>query len=172
MGGLIGMIGRGRQSPIRRLVLNDVGPIVTKEGLERIRDYLEMDWQFQTADEAEAHIRAVYAPFGPWTMTSGAYLRAQHAVRRRRRLADEFRSGDCGTDERGARRGCGHVAPVRPDHLPCADRTRRAIGHPDGGRRPAEMTTRGPRADLIEFPECGHAPTLMPAQQIAGSVSG
>ena len=30
-----------------------------------------------------------------------------------------------------------------------------------------EMTTRGPKARLVEFPNCGHAPALMNAEQIA-----
>jgi pimeloyl-ACP methyl ester carboxylesterase len=30
----------------------------------------------------------------------------------------------------------------------------------------AEMTRRGPRAEVIEFPGCGHAPALLDAAQI------
>jgi pimeloyl-ACP methyl ester carboxylesterase len=29
-----------------------------------------------------------------------------------------------------------------------------------------EMTRRGPRAELVEFPDCGHAPALMNDEQI------
>jgi pimeloyl-ACP methyl ester carboxylesterase len=30
-----------------------------------------------------------------------------------------------------------------------------------------EMTRRGPRAELVEFPDCGHAPPLMNDEQIS-----
>ena len=31
----------------------------------------------------------------------------------------------------------------------------------------ADMATRGPKAQLVEFPNCGHAPMFMDAEQIA-----
>lgn len=65
MGGLIGMfIASRRNSPIRRLILNDVGPVITAESLRRIGEYVGKAPRFATIDEAVRYIRQVSAPFG------------------------------------------------------------------------------------------------------------
>jgi len=53
-------------SPIRKLVINDIGPLVSKIGLARIRDYVG-DPTFPSIDALEAALRATYATFGPLT---------------------------------------------------------------------------------------------------------
>jgi pimeloyl-ACP methyl ester carboxylesterase len=67
MGGLIGMMLAAQPgSPIRKLVINDIGPLVSKIGLARIRDYVG-DPTFPSIDALEAALRATYATFGPLT---------------------------------------------------------------------------------------------------------
>ena len=47
MGGLIGMmLAAQANSPIRRLVINDIGPFIPKAGLERIAGYVGKDPRF------------------------------------------------------------------------------------------------------------------------------
>ncbi|HBM14702.1 MAG TPA: alpha/beta hydrolase, partial [Rhodospirillaceae bacterium] len=49
MGGLIGMsIAVMAGHPIKRLLLNDVGPYVPKEALQRIGDYVGIPWRFDS----------------------------------------------------------------------------------------------------------------------------
>ncbi|MFO1069891.1 MAG: alpha/beta hydrolase [Geminicoccaceae bacterium] len=68
LGGLIGMVLAGvSDTPIRRLVLNDVGPFVPKAPLELIKGYLGLDQQFAGLAELEQHLRLIHAPFGPLT---------------------------------------------------------------------------------------------------------
>ncbi len=68
MGGLLGMaLASLKQSPIQKLILNDVGPFIPKAALMRIADYVGKQPSFDTEAELEAYIRAVYAGFGELT---------------------------------------------------------------------------------------------------------
>lgn len=68
MGGLIGMMLAAQPgTPIRRLVLNDVGPFIPKAALQRIGDYVGHDPRFDDLAAAEIYLRHVHAPFGALT---------------------------------------------------------------------------------------------------------
>src|SRR5258708_7125512 len=68
MGGLIGMMLAAQPgTPIRRLVVNDVGPLIAKEGLERIATYVGEDPSFPDLAALEAYQRRVAASFGQLT---------------------------------------------------------------------------------------------------------
>ena len=68
MGGLLGMaLASLKQSPIQRLILNDVGPFIPKAALMRIANYVGKQPSFDTAAELEAYLRAVYVGFGKLT---------------------------------------------------------------------------------------------------------
>ncbi len=65
MGGLIGMMMAAQPgTPIRRLVLNDVGPFLPKAALARIGTYVGHDPHFADLDAAEAYVRDVHSGFG------------------------------------------------------------------------------------------------------------
>ena len=75
MGGLIGMLLASLpENPIRRLVLNDVGPVLPAESLLRIGQYVGQTPLFPSYDAAEAYIRAVSAPFGRLTDAQWRHL--------------------------------------------------------------------------------------------------
>lgn len=66
LGGMVGMMlaAQGRH-PIRRLVLNDVGPYVPSTALQRIGRYLAGPaLSFASLDAAEQRLREILAPFG------------------------------------------------------------------------------------------------------------
>jgi pimeloyl-ACP methyl ester carboxylesterase len=64
MGGIIGMIMAGLPgSPIRKLVLNDVGSLIPKAALERIGQYLGATPTFDSIEALDKVVRAV-SPFG------------------------------------------------------------------------------------------------------------
>jgi pimeloyl-ACP methyl ester carboxylesterase len=69
LGGICGMELAAMQGhPIRRMVLNDVGPLVPRDALERIRDYLSAPPpRFASAAMLKLYLRRVHAPFGPLT---------------------------------------------------------------------------------------------------------
>src|SRR5690606_34771037 len=65
MGGRIGMLLTAQPgSPIRRLVMNDVGPFIPRAALERILGYFGKDPRFPDLDAAETYHRRVYSGFG------------------------------------------------------------------------------------------------------------
>jgi pimeloyl-ACP methyl ester carboxylesterase len=68
MGGLIGMtLASLAGAPIRRLVLNDVGPAIQWAALERIGTYLGLPVRWHSLDEAADAMWAVSQGFGPHT---------------------------------------------------------------------------------------------------------
>jgi pimeloyl-ACP methyl ester carboxylesterase len=82
MGGLIGMmIAAQPNSPIRKLVLNDIGPFLPKSALDRIGSYVGSDPRYASLAALEAKLRADSAPFGPLTDAQWHFL-AEHYARR------------------------------------------------------------------------------------------
>ena len=72
MGGLIGMAGAGTPDlalpvPIRRLLLNDVGPRLEWSALQRIGTYVGQSPRFASVEEGAAWLRVQSADFGPHT---------------------------------------------------------------------------------------------------------
>ncbi|MBL4743107.1 MAG: alpha/beta hydrolase [Cycloclasticus sp.] len=81
MGGLLGMaLASLEQSPINRLILNDVGPFVPKAALLRIAEYVGKQPQFKTAEELGRYIKTIYAGFGDLTDEQWAAM-LQHGQR-------------------------------------------------------------------------------------------
>src|SRR5258708_39873441 len=65
MGGLIGMMMAAQPgTPIRRLVVNEVGPLIAEEGFRRIAAYVGADPVFADLGEREGYLRHVSASFG------------------------------------------------------------------------------------------------------------
>jgi pimeloyl-ACP methyl ester carboxylesterase len=66
MGGLIGLaLGGLQHSPIRRMLLNDVGPHLEPEAVHRIGEYLGKPARFASLQEGVDHAAALAATFGP-----------------------------------------------------------------------------------------------------------
>lgn len=64
MGGMIGMcLAAMPNTPIRSLILNDIGPFVSKEALERIGAYVGKAPLFWSHQEVEDYIRSVYSAY-------------------------------------------------------------------------------------------------------------
>jgi pimeloyl-ACP methyl ester carboxylesterase len=68
MGGLIGLgLAALSHSPLRRLVLNDVGPTIEPASLQRIGTYLGQPARWASVDEAADALWAISQGFGPHT---------------------------------------------------------------------------------------------------------
>jgi len=167
MGGLIGMMLAAQPgTPIRRLVVNDIGPLIAKEGLERIASYVGADPGFPDLAALEAYLRQVSASFGKLTDEQWRHL-AEIGSRRRPdgllgraydpAIAEAFKEVKGDID----------LWPVW-DRVQCP--TLMLRGAETDLLRAADakaMTERGPKAKLVEFAGVGHAPALMAADQIA-----
>jgi len=156
MGGLLGMVLAAQpETPIERLVVNDVGPAIEPAALERIKAYVGADPTFDTWAAFGACIRAI-SPFGPLTDAQWEHL--THTVGRERAdgrvgfvydPASPCRSG--GTGATGPLAGLGGdplptllLRGAASDLLSAATAQRMcATGRPPAGR----IRGRRPRAD-------------------------
>lgn len=168
MGGVIGMLLAAQTgNPIRRLVLNDVGPVVTGVSLQRIGQYVGNAPPFPDLHVAEQYIRTVSASFGPLTDAQWRHL-TLHSLRCRDdghyvmaydpELAAPFRkiTNFVDTDLWGFY-----------DLIKCPVLLiRGAESDLLTADKAQEMTRRGPKATLVEIPGVGHAPMLMDEAQI------
>lgn len=81
MGGMIGMgLAAMPGVPMRRMVLNDIGPFIPQASLERIRDYLSVPQSFADIGAVEAYLRRVHAPFGNLSDAEWRHM-AEHSAR-------------------------------------------------------------------------------------------
>lgn len=66
MGGLIGMMIASQQpARIKKLVMNDIGALLSKEALARIYAYVStMPTSFATREQAETYLKEAFAPWG------------------------------------------------------------------------------------------------------------
>lgn len=84
MGGLIGMhVASGSLADrLGWLIVNDIGPEIPQEAIDRILAYVGHPPDFPTVAEGERWLRAVYAPFGP--ASDAFWLRMTRTSLRRR----------------------------------------------------------------------------------------
>jgi pimeloyl-ACP methyl ester carboxylesterase len=168
MGGIIGMLMASRTlSPIKKLVLNDIGTVVPKPALERLALYVGHAPRFQTFAELEAYVRLVSAPFGPLTDEQWRHLTV-HSAR-------QMEDGSWTTAYDPAigipfRQGPLHDISLWDyfDPISCPTLLLRGVQSDLLLKDNAlAMTQRGPRPRLVEFESIGHAPALMAQDQIA-----
>ena len=176
MGGLIGMgLAALPNSPVRRLVLNDVGPAIRHEALLRIGGYLGQPLRFDSVEAGADYLKDISAGFGPHSAAQWAALSApmfksdgvdsvtQLRLHYDPKIAEPFKAV---TPELSA---LGEAALWRAyDAISCPTLLLRgADSDLLSADTAAAMQQRGPRAQLVQFPGVGHAPTLMQADQVA-----
>ena len=185
MGGLIGLLLAGQTAlqqatptwvPISRLVLNDVGPVVAWRFIERLRTYIGQTGQFDTIQAGADHLRRISPGFGPhtdaqwlalstpmfkplpqggWTLHYDPSLAqavhaltleaAQHGEALLWQLYDQIQATTLLL--RGAESDL-----LTPEVAQA-------------------MQQRGPRAQRLDLPGVGHAPTLVAEDQLAAVAS-
>ncbi len=181
MGGLIGMAVCGSPRlplpvPVRRLVLNDVGPVIQWSALQRIGTYLGRAGHFDSVQQAADAMWQVSTGFGPhtpqqWLELSQGMVKplAEGGFRLHYdpAIAVPFRALS---------------EPVSIAGQDLVWRLYDAIGAQTlllrGAQSDlltretaADMQRRGPRARLVEFDGVGHAPTLMADDQVEAVTS-
>ena len=166
MGGLIGMLAASLPgSPIRRLVLNDIGPFVPREALERIGRYVAERPAYASIGEAAERLARVHEGFGPLGGEQWRRL-AEHDVRPAEGGGYEPRidpavaaaflaapPGDADLWDAWER--------VRAPVLVLRG-ARSGVLTPETARRMAEREA----VEVVEFADCGHAPALQSHDQI------
>jgi pimeloyl-ACP methyl ester carboxylesterase len=168
MGGMLGMLLAAQpNTPLKRLVLNDIGAVITAASMARIGNYVGKDPRFTDIAAAEQYIRTVSAPFGPLTDAQWRHL-TEHNVKQ---LPDGQWYLNYDPDIAQAFRKSEPKDIVLwkvYDNLRCPTLLLRGADSDLLLRETAvEMTNRGPKPLLIEFAGVGHAPALMADDQIA-----
>jgi pimeloyl-ACP methyl ester carboxylesterase len=173
MGGLIGIgLAALKDNPLRKLVLNDVGPALNAAALQRIGSYIGQAVRFSTFNEAAAYIKQISLPFGPHTDEEWRKL-AAYVLRQDKDgmwirhydlgLAVPFHSSTPESIEQAEK-----LLWKTYDAITCPTLLIRGADSDLLSHAAAQdMTARGPKAKLVEFPGVGHAPTFMHADQIA-----
>jgi pimeloyl-ACP methyl ester carboxylesterase len=168
MGGQIGMILAAQpNTPIRRLVLNDIGPFVPKDAPRRLLSYAgNLPEPFESLAAAERYVREIYAPFGRLGDAEWAHI-TRHSLR-------EVDNG-----RYALAYDPGIVEPLK-DMLradfqlwPLWDRIRCPVLVLRGAESDVllettgdEMQRRGPPVELVEFKGIGHAPSFTSAAHV------
>jgi pimeloyl-ACP methyl ester carboxylesterase len=169
MGGLIGMaLASLDKAPIRRLVLNEAGPLVMAQALDRIATYVGKAPPFPDFDAALSYVREVSAPFGPHTDDEWRFL-TEHIVRRQPdgSFRVHYDPAIAAPFDAQAPHEDLELWPVW-DAVRCPTLVIRGEHSDLLARATVErMQATGPRAQAVEFAGIGHAPTLMHDDQIA-----
>lgn len=162
MGGIIGMIMASLpRSPIRKLVLNDVGAHIPKAALLEIVAYLRTEPHFASKEAARHYFKTTYIGFGPmsdrqidhltehgiWPLESGGYQLSCESEIIRRFVRSKIEDVDMW--------GCWEQIKV-PVLL-----IRGAHSNILSSQEIDRMALNRKNVTTIEFPECGHAPSLM-----------
>jgi pimeloyl-ACP methyl ester carboxylesterase len=180
MGGLIGLVlaGSGLADslpPLRRLVLNDVGPVIEWPSIQRIGSTLGKAGEFESLEQAADAMWAISRGFGPhsrdaWLALSQPMVRpVSSAPGARLRLhydpAIALPFGQA--TEESTRKGQDALWALY-ERVRARTLLLRGSDSDLLSRETAlAMAKRGPKAQIVEFEGVGHAPTLVDARQSA-----
>jgi pimeloyl-ACP methyl ester carboxylesterase len=174
MGGLIGLgLASMANSPVRKLVLNDVGPTIQADALQRIGTYLGAPLRWASLDEAADYMLSISAGFGQhsrerWLNLTRPMLKPAEGDAGGFRphydpaIAVPFRAMTPEMAQAGEA-----LLWQAYDAIRCPTLLLRGVDSDLLARDTAKaMSGRGPKARLHEFAAVGHAPMLVDAEQI------
>ena len=178
MGGLIGLVICGQPDlpmpiKVRRLVLNDVGPVIQWQALQRIGAYLGETGRFSSVEQAADAMRLISTTFGPhtpeqWLALSRPMVRPINdgsgdvTLHYDPAIAVPFGSVTQQSAEQGEAMLWQLYDAVTADTLLLRGAQSDLLSHDTA----QVMTQRGPKARLVEFAGVGHAPTLIQPDQV------
>ena len=170
MGGLIGMALTGQPglplaAPIRRLVLNDVGPAITWASVLRMQQYVGRYGRFADLAEAAAELRRLSLGFGPvpeelWLELSSHMVRdcpeGGLTLHYDPAIGEPLRALTSDVAVAGEAAMWGLYDQIQSQVLLIRGQESDLLTEATA----QAMTQRGPRAQLVQWPDVGHAPTL------------
>ena len=176
MGGLIGMAVAGTPklplpAPVRRMVLNDVGPAIEWKSIQRIQGYIGQTGRFADVQQAADAMWKISTGFGPHTPQQWLALSAPMVkdlpeggvtLHYDPAIAVPIRA----VTEEATVQGTAALWQVYDNIRANVLVTRGAESDLLARETALAMTQRGPRARLVEFPGVGHAPTFVPDEQV------
>ena len=168
MGGLIGMMLAGQpNSPIKRLILDDVGPTLSLAALKRIVGYVGEPYEFSDTGTARRYVRTIFTPFAlktdaDWDALIDTTLKPLPNGGWRfnydRNIRKPLEQALLGQDI--------NLWPIY-DRIQCPTLlVHGALSDLLTAETALEMTQRGPKAMLKTVAGVGHAPMFMSEDQI------
>lgn len=183
MGGLIGMVVAGwpelpPYAKVRRLVLNDVGPVIEWQALQRIGQYLGKTGVFDSEQQAADALRAIASSFGPhtpaqWLALSRPLLKplgdgsGRLTLHYDPALAEPFKAMTPESTAQGEALLWHAYDQITAQTLLVRGAESDLLSH----QTAQAMAQRGPKARLIEFAGVGHAPTFIADDQVQAMLS-
>jgi pimeloyl-ACP methyl ester carboxylesterase len=176
MGGLIGLGLAGTPKlplpvPVRRMVFNDVGPTVEYRAIERIKNYLGNTGHFDTVQQAADAMWAISTGFGPhtpeqWMQLSKPMVRELPEGGFTLHYDPAIAVPVQGVTPESAAQGEATLWQLYENITARVLLTRGAESDLFAKETALQMTQRGPRASLVEFPGVGHAPMFVQDNQV------
>jgi len=172
MGGLIGMVFASMpNSPIRRMLINDVGPRIEPEAIKRLGSYVGQTFSFANRADALERLNAICASFGEhtpqeWEIYNGPMLIQKNGLWEMHYDPDisvPFASVNPIMAKAGEM-AMWHA--FKQIHIPMLI-VRGGNSDLLSAKTVAEMCKVNPYARSIEIPNVGHAPAFVKAEQIA-----
>ena len=172
MGGLIGMVYASMpSSPIRRMLINDVGPRIEPEAIKRLGSYVGQTFSFANRADALERLNAICASFGEhtpqeWEIYNGPMLIQKNGLWEMHYDPDisvPFASVNPIMAKAGEM-AMWHA--FKQIHIPMLI-VRGGNSDLLSAKTVAEMCKVNPYARSIEIPNVGHAPAFVKAEQIA-----
>ena len=172
MGGLIGMVYASMpNSPIRRMLINDVGPRIEPEAIKRLGSYVGQTFSFANRADALERLNAICASFGEhtpqeWEIYNGPMLIQKNGLWKMHYDPDisvPFASVNPIMAKAGEM-AMWHA--FKQIHIPMLI-VRGGNSDLLSAKTVAEMCKVNPYARSIEIPNVGHAPAFVKTEQIA-----
>ena len=177
MGGLIGLMLAGAPDvplplPMRRLVLNDVGPVIEWQALQRIGQYLGKSGPFESVEAGAARLRELAPGFGPhtdaqWLALSRPMLRPAPQGGWRLHYDPAIAVPYAAVTEESSAQGEALLWQLYDQVTAETLVLRGADSDLLSAATARAMQARGPRPRVLEFAGVGHAPTLVADDQLA-----
>ena len=172
MGGLIGMVYAAMpHSPIRRILINDVGPKIEAEAIARLGSYVGQPFAFANRHEALERLNVICATFGEHTPQEWETYNGPMLVERNGMWIMHY-DPDIAVPFAAVNpimAKAGEVAmwhAFEQIHIPILI-VRGAQSDLLSAKTVAKMCQVNPHAHSIEIPNVGHAPAFVKPEQIA-----
>lgn len=175
MGGLLGLrLAALNNSPISRIILNDIGPDVPSEAIEYIHERLKLPYFFHSVLQLEKHMKDTRGPFwGPITDEQWSYWAEHNALALPdgrltynfdTNITSVFRTEPIGETDLWA---CWEAIKIPALIL----RGKQSLVFTKDTAVKMREIAHGKPVSMHEFEDCGHAPSLMAYNQIDTLIS-
>jgi cobalt-zinc-cadmium efflux system protein len=172
MGGLIGIVYAGMpDSPIRRILINDVGPRIEPESLKRLGSYVGQPFAYRNRADALTVLNRICASFGShtpeeWERLNGPMLQEEQGVWSLHydpQIVIPFAAVNPVLAKAGEMALWNHFDAIAVPILIVRGGDSDLLSNATVD----EMLRRNPHARSMTIPHVGHAPAFLKAEQIA-----